>query len=186
MDTTTTLAPTEKLLRALGLRRRNSSPAAFLLRSRGSQCLRERTMAKGLPLFSSVSLRGGCLLWLPFLVSVLLGVIGTACTPQKEVLFHKGRELAHTQPIGAVILKQPDSTAPATPHITYANFPLHFEPNQGQTAEQVNFLARGSGYTLFLTPTEAMLTLRQQAGAAEQRGERREEGRSTCSACNPS
>jgi uncharacterized repeat protein (TIGR01451 family) len=44
--------------------------------------------------------------------------------------------------------------------------PLHFEPNQGQSNGQVKFTARGAGYTMFLTPMEAVLALRQkQAGA---------------------
>jgi hypothetical protein len=36
---------------------------------------------------------------------------------------------------------------------------LRFEPNQGQTAGVVRFLARGNGYTLFLTDAEAVLAL---------------------------
>jgi len=35
--------------------------------------------------------------------------------------------------------------------------PLHFEANCGQTSERVSFLARGDGYTLFLTPGEVVL-----------------------------
>jgi hypothetical protein len=46
---------------------------------------------------------------------------------------------------------------------SYGRLPLHFEANRGQTAERVKFLARGSGYTLFLTSTEAMLVLRKPA-----------------------
>jgi beta-propeller repeat-containing protein/HYR domain-containing protein len=46
----------------------------------------------------------------------------------------------------------------------YGKLPLHFEANQGQTASQVKFLSRGSGYTLFLTPTEAVLGLKQAKG----------------------
>src|SRR5688572_8713313 len=42
----------------------------------------------------------------------------------------------------------------------YGKLPLSFEANQGQTASQVRFLSRGPGYTLFLTPTEAVLALR--------------------------
>jgi hypothetical protein len=41
----------------------------------------------------------------------------------------------------------------------YGKLPLHFEANRGQTHEDVRFLARGPGYSLFLTPTEAVLTL---------------------------
>ncbi|HKR11948.1 MAG TPA: SBBP repeat-containing protein [Pyrinomonadaceae bacterium] len=41
--------------------------------------------------------------------------------------------------------------------------PLSFETNQGQTDGEVKFLSRGSGYTVFLTATEAVLSL--QSGA---------------------
>ena len=41
----------------------------------------------------------------------------------------------------------------------YGKLPLSFEANEGQTDERVNFLSRGSGYTLFLTSTEAVLAL---------------------------
>ncbi|MDA2929078.1 SBBP repeat-containing protein [Acidobacteria bacterium AH-259-O06] len=43
----------------------------------------------------------------------------------------------------------------------YGRIPLHFEANQGQTDPRVKFLSRGRGYTLFLTPTGAVLTLRK-------------------------
>jgi hypothetical protein len=43
------------------------------------------------------------------------------------------------------------------------SLPLFFEPNQGQTAPQVKFLARGSGYGLFLTADEAVLQLQSSA-----------------------
>jgi hypothetical protein len=42
--------------------------------------------------------------------------------------------------------------------------PLSFEANRGQTDPAVNFLSRGSGYTLFLTPTEAELSLQAPGG----------------------
>ncbi|MBI4635085.1 MAG: SBBP repeat-containing protein [Candidatus Rokubacteria bacterium] len=38
-----------------------------------------------------------------------------------------------------------------------AGLPLHFEPNHGQSDGSVRFLARAPGYTLFLTPTEAVI-----------------------------
>ena len=41
----------------------------------------------------------------------------------------------------------------------YAQLPLYFEPNLGQTAAPVQFLARTGGYTLFLTPGEAVMVL---------------------------
>jgi Bacterial Ig-like domain (group 1)/Beta-propeller repeat len=48
----------------------------------------------------------------------------------------------------------------------YGKLPLYFEANRGQTDAQVNFLSRGSGYTLFLTATEAVLSLRKSAAPA--------------------
>lgn len=46
---------------------------------------------------------------------------------------------------------------------SYGKVPLSFEANRGQTDPSVEFLARGDGYGLFLTPTEAVLTLRAPA-----------------------
>jgi len=43
----------------------------------------------------------------------------------------------------------------------YGQLPLAFEENQGQTAEEVKFLSRGAGYTVFLTSDEAVLRLRK-------------------------
>ncbi len=43
----------------------------------------------------------------------------------------------------------------------YGKLPLSFEINHGQTDGQVKFLSRGPGYDLFLTATEAVLTLRK-------------------------
>ena len=55
--------------------------------------------------------------------------------------------------------------AAASPQLlaSYGQLPLIFEPNEGQTAAQVQYLTRGSGYTLFLTPTSAVLDLEQAA-----------------------
>jgi Beta-propeller repeat len=46
----------------------------------------------------------------------------------------------------------------------YENLPLSFEVNQGQTDESVKFLARSSGFSLFLTEKEAVLKLRKKKG----------------------
>ncbi len=48
----------------------------------------------------------------------------------------------------------------------YGRLPLSFEANQGQTDRRVRFLARGQGYTLFLTGTEAALRLSPAASPA--------------------
>ncbi|HYO80594.1 MAG TPA: DUF4214 domain-containing protein [Bryobacteraceae bacterium] len=41
----------------------------------------------------------------------------------------------------------------------YGKLPLTFEENRGQTDARVRYISRGSGYTLFLTPEEALLQL---------------------------
>ncbi len=43
--------------------------------------------------------------------------------------------------------------------VQQAELPLAFEANEGQTAEEVDFLARGSGYTVYLTEGDAVLAL---------------------------
>ena len=49
----------------------------------------------------------------------------------------------------------------------YGKLPLHFEPNQGQIAEEAKFMARGDGYTLFLTANEMVLSLIKPADEAK-------------------
>ncbi|MBS1850726.1 MAG: SBBP repeat-containing protein [Acidobacteria bacterium] len=57
---------------------------------------------------------------------------------------------------------QAASPLPASPvKFSWDQIPLIFEVNQGQTNQQVKFLARGAGYGLFLTANEAVLSLRQ-------------------------
>lgn len=55
-----------------------------------------------------------------------------------------------------------DGAAHARHAGTYGQLPLHFEHNQGQTDSHVRFLARGSGYSLFLTSNEAVLALKNR------------------------
>ncbi len=52
----------------------------------------------------------------------------------------------------------------ASPALSYGELPLAFEANQGQAATQVDFLARGEGYALALTPSEAVIALRHDGG----------------------
>ena len=49
----------------------------------------------------------------------------------------------------------------------YGKLPLSFEANLGQTDDSVKFLSRGSGYSLFLTPTEAVLALSTPQGKSK-------------------
>src|ERR1039458_7178889 len=51
------------------------------------------------------------------------------------------------------------------PEAKLMSVPLSFEPNQGQLASTVQFLSRGSGYALFLTPGKVVLNLERQQPA---------------------
>src|SRR5581483_1015462 len=53
----------------------------------------------------------------------------------------------------AVAVSKPDSKS------VLARLPLAFEPNQGQTDGAVRYMARGSGFRLFLTSSEAVVAL---------------------------
>jgi Beta-propeller repeat len=50
---------------------------------------------------------------------------------------------------------------------TALSLPLFFEPNQGQSAPQVKFLAHGAGYGLFLTAGEAVLKLHRPQASSQ-------------------
>src|SRR5690349_9042241 len=45
----------------------------------------------------------------------------------------------------------------------YAQLPLSFEPNIGQTDSRFQFLARSAGYTMLLGPSEAVMVLASRA-----------------------
>src|SRR5580658_7289428 len=44
-----------------------------------------------------------------------------------------------------------------------SKIPLSFEANQGQTDPSVQFVSHGKGYSLFLKPGQAFLTLERQS-----------------------
>jgi uncharacterized repeat protein (TIGR01451 family) len=60
----------------------------------------------------------------------------------------------NTQPTSAAPLTDPNRVRAA-----FGRLPMSFEPNQGQSDSRVKFLARGNGYGLYLTSTEAVLAL---------------------------
>ena len=76
---------------------------------------------------------------------------------------------------GSSLAREPYSAAKAPaanePQVVeaYGKLPLSFEANQGQIDGRVDFLSRGSGYTLFLTPAEAVLALRKPAASSRAR-----------------
>jgi beta-lactam-binding protein with PASTA domain len=61
----------------------------------------------------------------------------------------------------------PASKASKRVSVSYGKLPLSFEPNLGQTAKEVQWLARGPEYTLYLTGPDAVLQLNAILPAAK-------------------
>lgn len=82
--------------------------------------------------------------------------------------------LAFSATAGNAQTTQPDShpaSIPAAnllqPAVQYGKLPLSFEPNLGQTAQQVQWLARGPEYTLYLAGHDAVLQLNAVTPSAQ-------------------
>jgi hypothetical protein len=104
-------------------------------------------------------------------VGIFLSLPLTPLSPTVQTRIE--RSLANTTAAPQAPVKQvsPENSEPLKRQAleTYGKLPLSFEANWGQTDAQVKFLSRGSGYTLFLTGTEAVLSLRQNE-ESNQRG----------------
>ena len=59
---------------------------------------------------------------------------------------------------------QPDKATRKRINGAFDKLPLSFEANRGQTIDEVKFISRGKGYSLYLTPTEALISLRPRSG----------------------
>ncbi len=74
--------------------------------------------------------------------------------------------------LGGFLLLRQDAATPlptnsrptdAQIHDALKRLPMTFEPNRGQTASSVKFLARGNGYDLYLLPSKAVLALPERS-----------------------
>src|SRR5437773_9660740 len=75
----------------------------------------------------------------------------SACVPSRRILTLLTLVAGFALPFAAA--------AEARVSQSYGKLPLHFEANEGQTHHDVRFLARGAGYSLYLTAGEAVLVL---------------------------
>ena len=85
-------------------------------------------------------------------VNLLIG--GDTGTPQHSHTTQSGPSQTALEPV----------SRPAKLAAAFDKLPLSFEANRGQLDARVRFMARGPGYSLFLTPTEAVLDLRAGSG----------------------
>jgi Bacterial Ig domain/Carboxypeptidase regulatory-like domain/FG-GAP-like repeat/Beta-propeller repeat len=97
-----------------------------------------------------------------FIVSILIftAIVG-------GLIFQSSKQISPEQ---TQIQAQPETAQTAEAGIRqkqkivqdYGKLPINFEPNVGQTDGAVKFLARGQGYSLFLTDTQAVLALQKR------------------------
>jgi hypothetical protein len=76
--------------------------------------------------------------------------------PRLEAL--EDRTLLSSNPFASA-----NAASTASALASFGQVPLSFEANQGQFDSDVRFLSRGSGYGLYLTPNEAVLSLQNDA-----------------------
>ena len=77
-----------------------------------------------------------------------------------------GAAASASSPAGAASPAPASTAASKRVAAHYGKIPLGFEANQGQTDPHAQFLSRGSGYSLFLTPDEVILNLERQKPAS--------------------
>ncbi|HUE42300.1 MAG TPA: SBBP repeat-containing protein [Candidatus Sulfotelmatobacter sp.] len=87
-----------------------------------------------------------------------LFTVGAVCIAVLAIVavYNHGRQMVSRD---SVAKKSNDSAVRLRALETYGKIPLIFEENSGQTDARVKFLARGAGYTVFLTDRDATLRL---------------------------
>src|SRR5262245_53500094 len=102
--------------------------------------------------------------WLVMLVGGLAGVVHMT---QYNTVFPYSVYAAE-QHVATTTTRGIEAAPSATSQAAYGRLPLSFEANRGQSDSQVKFLSRGSEYTVFLTPTEAVLRFHQENSCQKQ------------------
>ena len=98
---------------------------------------------------------------------VMLAALGVAVAGGLRM--HRGTasaKRAAAAPLQAPALRAEDS---ARVRASMGTLPLAFEANQGQTDPQVKYMARGNGYTVFLTANDTVFALHSSSQAAATR-----------------
>jgi hypothetical protein len=102
------------------------------------------------------------------LTLIAVAALVFAAGPAKSFIHHDDARTAQV----ARPASQPAAVTPATRariNATFAALPLAFEANQGQTDPQVKYMARGNGYTLFLTSGDAVLSFASASSSDQSR-----------------
>jgi beta-propeller repeat-containing protein len=112
--------------------------------------------------YSAKAIRRGSIFALT-LIGLLQGPVGPASVRRERVSaagINIAPRLDHERSISRTPRPGADRKTKSRVSETYGRLPIRFEVNAGQTDAKVKFLSRGGGYNLFLTQSEAVLTLR--------------------------
>ena len=101
------------------------------------------------------------------IIAITVGLTGSSFATQHLTGPDQGPPVTHQQIRQEQVTPGSENPIDLKVQVRYSTLPLSFEANQGQTDWQAQFLSRGKGYTLFLTPTEAVLALRSGAQARD-------------------
>lgn len=102
------------------------------------------------------------------LTLIAVAAVVFAVSPDRSFIHHDD---ARTGSV-ARAASQPAAVTPATRariNASFAALPLGFEANEGQTDPQVKYMARGNGYTLFLTSGDAVLSFASASSSVQSR-----------------
>ena len=110
---------------------------------------------------------------LRFVSAIAVGVLSTVALNLNGNLHAQNASGEAVSSLPSEVSKQPHDIARLAR--AYGKIPLGFEANQGQTDNSVQFLARGSGFTLFLRPGEAVLSLRVRQSDSKSENPRKDQ-----------
>jgi len=99
---------------------------------------------------------------------IAIAAVVFAVGPAKSFIHHDDARTAQM----ARPASRPTAVTPATRagiNASFAALPLAFEANEGQTDPQVKYMARGNGYTLFLTSGDAVLSFASSSSSGQSR-----------------
>jgi hypothetical protein len=92
-----------------------------------------------------------------FILVLIAAISLTLSLPSRSQLTSAAKTVRRSPPVNADLKVSRE----------YGNLPLSFEPNHGQSDSRVKFLSRGAGHSLYLTSTEAWLSLRKSQDATQ-------------------
>jgi Beta-propeller repeat len=110
---------------------------------------------------STIAVRWGSIIAL-VLIGFLQASVGPAPAQRGQASAALGRDdhrLNHERSVSRKLSPDIDRKTRARVSEAYGRLPIRFEENAGQAGAEVKFLARGGGYNLFLTQSEAVLRL---------------------------